>query len=37
MTEDHGLVPDGKKIIWRASRPKTEAEVKEYKDLLAKI
>jgi Tol biopolymer transport system component len=27
--------PDGKKIIWRASRPKTEAEVKEYKDLLA--
>jgi len=27
--------PDGKKIIWRASRPKTEAEVKEYKELLA--
>src|SRR4030095_14749615 len=27
--------PDGKKIIWRASRPKTEAEIKEYKDLLA--
>jgi Tol biopolymer transport system component len=27
--------PDGSKIIWRASRPKTEAEIKEYKDLLA--
>jgi TolB protein len=27
--------PDGTKIIWRASRPKTEQEVKEYKDLLA--
>lgn len=27
--------PDGTKIIWRASRPKTEAEIKEYKDLLA--
>ena len=26
---------DGTKIIWRASRPKTEAEVKEYKELLA--
>jgi TolB protein len=26
--------PDGKKIVWRASRPKTEADVKEYKDLL---
>jgi Tol biopolymer transport system component len=26
---------DGKKIIWRASRPKTEAEIKEYKELLA--
>jgi len=26
---------DGKKIVWRASRPKTEEEVKEYKDLLA--
>lgn len=26
--------PDGTKIIWRASRPTTEAEVKEYKDLL---
>lgn len=25
---------DGKQIIWRASRPKTEAEVNEYKDLL---
>jgi len=27
--------PDGTKIIWRASRPKTDAEIKEYKDLLA--
>ncbi len=27
--------PDGNKIIWRASRPKTDAAVKEYKDLLA--
>lgn len=27
--------PDGSKIIWRASRPKTESEVKEYKELLA--
>ncbi|WP_276135228.1 TolB family protein [Polluticoccus soli] len=27
--------PDGSKIVWRASRPTTEAEVKEYKDLLA--
>lgn len=27
--------PDGTKIIWRASRPKTEAEVTEYKSLLA--
>ena len=27
--------PDGNKIIWRASRPKTDSEVKEYKDLLA--
>jgi Tol biopolymer transport system component len=27
--------PDGTKIIWRASRPKTEEEIKEYKDLLA--
>lgn len=27
--------PDGSKIVWRASRPKTEQEVKEYKDLLA--
>jgi len=26
--------PDGTKIIWRASRPTTEAEIKEYKDLL---
>ena len=26
--------PDGSKIIWRASRPNTEAEIKEYKDLL---
>jgi Tol biopolymer transport system component len=28
--------PDGTKIVWRASRPKTEEEIKEYKDLLAK-
>lgn len=27
--------PDGKMITWRASRPKTEAEINEYKDLLA--
>lgn len=27
--------PDGSKIIWRASRPKTEADQKEYKELLA--
>jgi len=27
--------PDGSKIIFRASRPKTEEEIKEYKDLLA--
>ncbi len=27
--------PDGTKIIWRASRPKTEEEIKEYKELLA--
>lgn len=27
--------PDGSKIVWRASRPKTDEEVKEYKDLLA--
>ncbi|RYZ53088.1 MAG: hypothetical protein EOP49_08025 [Sphingobacteriales bacterium] len=27
--------PDGTKIVWRASRPKTETEIKEYKDLLA--
>jgi TolB protein len=26
---------DGKQIVWRASRPKTETEIKEYKDLLA--
>ena len=26
--------PDGTKIIWRASRPQTEAEIKEYKDLI---
>jgi TolB protein len=25
---------DGEKIVWRASRPKTDGEVKEYKDLL---
>ncbi len=27
--------PDGSKIVWRASRPKTAAEIAEYKDLLA--
>jgi TolB protein len=27
--------PDGTKIIWRASRPSTEAEIKEYKELLS--
>lgn len=27
--------PDSKKILWRASRPATEAEQKEYKELLA--
>ncbi|MBN2868830.1 MAG: PD40 domain-containing protein [Flavobacteriaceae bacterium] len=27
--------PDGTKIIFRSSRPKTEKEIKEYKDLLA--
>lgn len=27
--------PDGTKLIFRASRPQTEAEIKEYKDLLA--
>jgi Tol biopolymer transport system component len=26
--------PDGKKLIWRASRPTTPAEIKEYDDLL---
>ena len=26
--------PDGSKIIWRASRPETPEEIKEYKDLL---
>jgi Tol biopolymer transport system component len=26
--------PDGSKLIFRSSRPKTEAEIKEYKDLL---
>ena len=26
--------PDGTKLIFRSSRPKTEAEIKEYKDLL---
>ena len=25
--------PDGSKIVFRASRPKTEAEIKEYKEL----
>ena len=28
--------PDGSKLIFRSSRPKTDAEIKEYKDLLAK-
>ena len=28
--------PDGSKLIFRSSRPKTEAEIKEYKDLLAR-
>jgi TolB protein len=27
--------PDGNKIIWRASRPSTDAAIKEYKELLA--
>ena len=27
--------PDGSKLIFRSSRPKTEDEIKEYKDLLA--
>jgi len=27
--------PDGKQLIFRSSRPKTEEEIKEYKDLLA--
>jgi TolB protein len=27
--------PDGQKIVFRASRPQTEAEIKEYKDYLA--
>ena len=27
--------PDGTKIIFRSSRPKTEEEIKEYTDLLA--
>jgi TolB protein len=27
--------PDGTKLIWRASRPKTDPEIKEYRDLLA--
>lgn len=27
--------PDGEKLIFRSSRPKTEEEIKEYKDLLA--
>jgi len=26
--------PDGKKIVWRASRPKTKEEIDEYKSLL---
>ena len=27
--------PDGSKLVWRASRPKTEEEIKEYQELLA--
>ena len=27
--------PDGKKILWRASRPKTKAEIADYKNLLS--
>jgi TolB protein len=27
--------PDGKQLVFRSSRPKTEADIKEYKDLLA--
>ncbi len=27
--------PDGTKILWRASRPTTDAEIKEYRELLA--
>lgn len=27
--------PDGQQIVWRASRPKTEVDIKEYKELLA--
>ena len=26
--------PDGSKLVWRSSRPKTEEEIKEYKELL---
>lgn len=28
--------PDGKKLVFRASRPQTEEEIKDYKELLAK-
>lgn len=28
--------PDGKQLVFRSSRPKTDEEIKEYKDLLAK-
>jgi Tol biopolymer transport system component len=28
--------PDGKKLVFRASRPQSEADIQEYKDLLAK-
>ncbi len=27
--------PDGKKILWRTSNPKTEADIKDYKELLS--
>ena len=34
MMVAHGS-PDGKKIVWRASRPKTDQEIKDYKELLS--
>jgi Tol biopolymer transport system component len=35
MMAAHGSVPDGKKIVWRASRPETPEEIADYKDLLS--